>query len=306
MKLGFYYSQDQDWYHPGGGAYGGHWDKAQDGDFDEYLRDVALPQVKEILSNYGPVSVLWFDTPKDMTPDRAKLFLPILALQPQIIFNNRLGGGVKGDTETPEQHIPPKGYPGRDWETCMTINDTWGFKSYDTNFKSTQTLLRNLIDIASKGGNYLLNVGPTSEGIIPQPEVDRLKEVGAWLRVNGESIYGTSPTIFGDEAGAYSPTEKDKNGKPLFIAKWDWRCTTKAPSAGSGQAGKIYIHIFKWPDGKFELDGVKETVTKAYLLADPKRAALEIKQDGTHITITLPITAPDPIASVLCLEIAGT
>jgi alpha-L-fucosidase len=298
MKLGFYYSQNQDWHHPGGGAYGGHWDPAaQDGDFDAYLHNVAVPQVKEILSNYGPIAVLWFDTPKDMTPARAKLFLPLLALQPQIIFNNRLGGGIKGDTETPEQHIPATGFPGRDWETCMTINDTWGYKSYDTNFKSTQTLLRNLIDIASKGGNYLLNVGPTSEGIIPSPEVDRLKEVGAWLKVNGESIYGSHPTIFGDEAGSYSPTEKDKTGKPLFIAKWDWRCTTKQ--------GRIYIHLFKWPDGKFELDGVKETVKKAYLLAHPQQTALDIVQTAGHVTVSLPKTAPDPIASVLCLETAA-
>ena len=143
MKLGFYYSQCQDWHHPGGEAlHGGHWDKAQDGDFDEYLNDVAIPQVKELLTNYGPVSVLWFDTPtKLMTRQRAAEFLPLLDLQPRIIVNNRLGGGFKGDTETPEQHIPPRGYPGRDWETCMTINDTWGYKSYDANFKSTQTLL---------------------------------------------------------------------------------------------------------------------------------------------------------------------
>ena len=153
MKLGFYYSQCQDWHHPGGEALrGGHWDKAQDGDFDEYLNNVAVPQVKELLTNYGPVSVLWFDTPtKLMTPERAAEFLPLLDLQPQIIVNNRLGGGFRGDTETPEQRIPPQGFPpGRDWETCMTINDTWGYKSYDTNFKSTETLLHNPVDIASK------------------------------------------------------------------------------------------------------------------------------------------------------------
>ena len=98
------------------------------------------------------------------------MLLPLLKLQPGIITNNRLGGGYDGDTETPEQEIPATGYPGgRDWETCMTMNDTWGFKSYDHNWKSTETLIRNLIDIASKGGNYLLNVGPTAEGLIPEP-----------------------------------------------------------------------------------------------------------------------------------------
>jgi alpha-L-fucosidase len=296
IRLGFYYSQAQDWNHPGGAAIGGHWDKAQDGDMDAYLKTVAVPQVKELLTNYGPdvPAVLWWDTPIDMTKERAALFQPILATRPDLITNNRLGGGYKGDTETPEQHIPPKGYPGEDWETCMTINNTWGYKSDDTNWKTTETLLRNLIDIASHGGNYLLNVGPTSEGVIPQPEVDRLKAVGAWLKVNGEAIYGCGATCFGEEAGAESPTEKDKNGKPKFIVAWDWRCTT--------QPGKIYIHLFKWPTGTFSLSSVPGTVTKAYLLADPAHTPLKFTQTRSNLTVNLPDKAPDPIASVLCLE----
>ena len=137
---------------------------------DDYIDKVAVPQVREILTHYGEFpAVLWWDTPTDMNKERAEKLLPLLKLKPGIIHNNRLGGGYKGDTETPEQFIPATGYPGRDWETCMTMNDTWGFKSYDHNWKSTETLIRNLVDIASKGGNYLLNVGPTSEGLIPGP-----------------------------------------------------------------------------------------------------------------------------------------
>jgi len=304
MRLGFYYSQAQDWHHPGGAAarHGGrttdHWDPAQDGSFDDYLNNVALPQLREILTHYGPVAVLWFDTPtKSMTPERAARFLPLLELQPQIIVNNRLGGGFKGDTETPEQHIPPQGFPGEDWETCMTINDTWGFKSYDTNFKSTETLLHNLVDIASKGGNYLLNVGPTSEGVIPQPEVDRLATIGAWLKVNGESIYGTGPTPFGAEAGSYDPVKKDpKTGKPLWLPTWDWRCTS-AP-------GKLYIHLLKWPGKTFNLDGVTGSITSAHMLADPAQSSLAIVQSGRHVAVQLPAAASDPIDSVLVLTTA--
>jgi alpha-L-fucosidase len=190
IRLGFYYSQAQDWHHPGGAASGGHWDPAQDGDMTEYIKNIAVPQVKEILTKYGDdvPAVLWWDTPHNMTPERAAMLADLLALKPGIITNNRLGGGYKGDTETPEQHIPATGYPGRDWETCMTMNDTWGFKSYDNNWKPTQTLIRNLCDIASKGGNYLLNVGPTSEGEIPAPSVERLAEVGKWMQVNGAAI----------------------------------------------------------------------------------------------------------------------
>jgi alpha-L-fucosidase len=304
VKLGFYYSQDQDWTAPGGAAFKTgnhdlpthHWDPAQDGDFATYLHTKAIPQLKELLSNYGefPV-VIWFDTPTtDMTPALAGEIVALLNQHPNLIWNNRLGGGYKGDTETPEQFIPAQGYPGRDWEACMTMNDTWGYKSYDTNFKSTETLLRNLIDIASKGGNYLLNIGPDSMGRVPPAEIERLQQVGQWLAVNGEAIYGTHPTLFGDEAGAFSTTEKDKQGKPKFIPAWNWRSTTTADS--------IYIEIFNWNKGNFHIGKVSRTVTGAYLLADTARKPLKFIQTGDGVDISLPNEALDPIATVLVLK----
>ena len=303
IKLGFYYSQDQDWTAPGGAAFktgnhdrpNHHWDAAQDGSFADYLHNKAIPQIKELLSQYGEFpSVIWFDTPTDdMTPELAGEIVALLNQHPNLIWNNRLGGGYRGDTETPEQYIPAKGYPGRDWEACMTINDTWGYKSYDTNFKSPQTLLRNLIDIASKGGNYLLNIGPDAHGNVPPAEVERLHQLGAWLAVNGEAIYGTQPTLFGDEAGAFSPTEKDKDGKPKFTPSWEWRSTTKAD--------KIYIELFQWPQGSFHLDKMPRTVTGAYLLADSNHTPLKLRQVGSAIDVQLPSHALDPIATVLVL-----
>src|SRR5258708_3323267 len=194
--------------------------------------------MKELLSNYGDFpAVIWFDTPtNDMTPGLAGEVVALLNQHPSLIWNNRLGGGYKGDTETPEQYIPAKGYPGRDWESCMTMNDTWGFKSYDTNFKSTETLLRNLIDIASKGGNYLLNISPDSHGIVPAPEAERLQQMGQWLRVNGEAIYNTRATLFDVPTGTFSG-DKDSRGREKFTPTWNWRSTT-APNT-------IYLEIFR-------------------------------------------------------------
>ena len=304
IKLGFYYSQDQDWTAPGGAAYktgnhdlpSHHWDKAQDGDFATYLHTKAIPQMKELLSNYGdfPV-VIWFDTPTaDMTPDLAGEIVTLLNQHPNLIWNNRLGGGYEGDTNTPEQYIPAKGFPGRDWEACMTMNDTWGYKSYDNNFKSTETLLRNLIDIASKGGNYLLNIGPDAKGNVPLPEVERLHEMGQWLAVNGQAIYGTQATLFGAEDGSFSATEKDKNGKPKFIPAWNWRSTTTAH--------KIYIEIFSWPGSTFHLDNVPRHITSAYFLADPMHKPLKFEDNANKLDVHLPAVALDPVATVLVLN----
>jgi alpha-L-fucosidase len=176
----------------------------------------------------------------------------------------------------------------------MTMNDTWGYKSYDTNFKSAETLLRNLIDIASKGGNYLLNIGPDSMGRVPPAEIERLQQVGKWLAANGEAIYGTHPTLFGDEAGGFSTTEKDKEGKPKFIPAWNWRSTTTADN--------IYIEIFNWPSGSFHIGKVPRTVTNAYLLADPAQTPLKFTQTADGVDITLPTHALDSIATVLVLK----
>ena len=280
IKFGVYYSQNLDWHHPGGGTAGEAWDPAQIGDFDAYVKKVSAPQVRELITRYHP-AVLWWDINGPFTPEEVRELTNAFPQDPELIANNRLGGGVPGDTETPEQNIPATGYPGgRDWETCMTINNTWGYKIHDTDFKSTQTLLTNLVDIASKGGNYLLNVGPTAEGVIPAPEVERLQALGAWLKVNGEAIYATSPS-------------------PFKHLSWG-RCTRKT----DGKNTTLYLHIFQWPtDGKLLVPGLTNTVRSAYLLNGRHSVPTASGPDG--VTLTLPTAAPDQISSTVVLKIAG-
>jgi len=279
IKFGLYYSQSQDWVNLGGGT--GNkpaWDDEQKkGDFDTYFKTISQPQVHEILEKYHP-SYLFFDTEYSMTPERAKPFFDLVTNYPDLIMNNRLGGGVLGDTATPEQRIATDPL-GRGFEVCMTINNSWGYNAGDTRFKSAQQLIHNLSDISSKGGNYLLNIGPTSEGIIPQPEIDRLLAIGKWLKTNGEAIYAT-------EAGPYV------DGLP-------WGRVTQKAQPNGGMT--LYLHVWNWPaDGKILLPGVKQSARSGRLLANG--AAVTTAMTDAGLVVTLPGSAPDPDASVAELE----
>jgi alpha-L-fucosidase len=306
IKLGFYYSQAQDWNNPGGAASrkvasegwanpdsaridaytaanNGHWDPAQTTKtMSQYINEVAVPQVKELLTNYGDVAVLWWDTPTNMTDEYAEKFNELLKLQPNIITNDRLKRpNYPGDYKTPEQRIPNLNeLDGKDWETCMTMNETWGYKSYANNWKSAETLVRNLIDIASKGGNYLLNVGPKADGTFPQESIDLLKQVGDWMKVNGEAIYNTEASPFG-----------------LFA--WG-RCTQKANANNT----TLYFSVFEWPkDGKLVIPGLKNKVTAATLLANNKTLKTSAGSEG--LVVEVPASESDKIATVIKVKLTG-
>ena len=173
-----------------------------------------MPQVKELLTNYGPIGLIWFDVPTLMTPERSQRLADLVrSLQPDTLINSRLGPGGYHDYQSRgDNEIPARVTPGA-WETAATINDTWGYKKDDHHWKTPEDICFKLVDIVSKGGNYLLNVGPDGDGFIPQPSQDILRKVGAWLKVNGEAIYGAGRTPFGDELGAPIPGKKDKRGR---------------------------------------------------------------------------------------------
>ena len=277
MKLGFYYSQAQDWYHPGGAVSGNkEWDSTHIGNMEKYIDEVALPQVKEILSNYGDVAILWWDTPTNMTRSMTQKLAAVANQYPNLITNNRLGAGMGGDLETPEQFIPATGFPGRNWEVCMTMNGHWGYNAWDDRWKSTKELTQKLVDIVSKGGNFLLNVGPNAYGVIPEVCQQTLREIGEWLQLNGESVYGTSAS-------------------PFPFLSWG-RATRK------GQT--IYLHVFDWPKNKQLEVPLGNKINRAYLLVD-KSNPIKVIASKTSSFLQLPAFSPDKMSAVIAIEFEG-
>ncbi len=296
IRLCFYHSI-MDWHHPDWGTRRAWNDKATGTpDMDRYVTYMK-GQLRELLTGYGPIGILWFDGEweKPWTHERGvDLYNYVRGLQPKIIINNRVGkarSGMAGmdqgaqrvgDYGTPEQEIPPTGFgPGVDWESCMTMNKHWGYNKHDQNWKSSTVLIRNLIDCASKGGNYLLNIGPTSEGVFPEPSIQRLADIGDWMKVNHEAIYGTQASPF---------------------QKLAWgRCTRK--DLGKSKT-RLYLHVFDWPtDGKLVIQGLTNKPLKAVMLNGNQK--LEFACAENQVAIAVPENAPDRNATVIALDIKG-
>jgi alpha-L-fucosidase len=274
IKFGFYYSQFQDWYEPDGGK--NTWDFVEaKKDYQKYYREKAIPQLKELLTNYGPLGIVWFDTPGGMTKEQTRAFISELrVLQPQSLFSSRVGQGLGDYKDFGDSEVPPVPIKGA-WESIYTHNDSWGYIEHDMNFKSSKEIIRLLANVASKGGNLMLNVGPDGKGDIPPYSIQFLKETGKWLDKNGESIYSTT---YG------------------FIPAQPWGVTTAKP-------GKLFLHVLIRPkNGKLVVPDFTNPVTKIYALVNKKE--LSFTRNGKNIVINIP-PQNDDANTVFVIEYTG-
>ena len=273
MPLGFHYSQALDWWHPGGGQFDQPWDETQRGSLDTYLEKVSLPQIKELIANYGPVASFFFDTPVGMNPMRAAAIQAVLS--PSTLINDRLYQGSPGSFLSYEGNLPATPDRERPWELCLSINDTWGFKSSDQNWKSSAWLLKILVDSASRGGNVLLNVGPDADGRIPEPAANVLLQIGAWMSKNGESIH-------------------DTRRSPFPTIPWNGGCTVRSLSSGNTE---LYVHLYDQSSGgDLRLAGLSNEVISARLL--PNGPDIKTTLQGNSQVLKLPQLAKDVISVV--------
>ena len=285
MILGIYYSQMQDWEDENG--WGNDWDfkPNEEKDFEKYFYQKVKPQVKELLTNYGDVGIMWFDTPYVMAKELCtELRDFVKEQQPECLVNGRIGYKLGDYRQMADNEIPVCSFRG-DWETPMTLNDTWGFSEVDQNWKSAADVLGRLVNVVGKGGNLLLNIGPDKNGIVPAESCKVLDEVGQWLKVNGTSIYGCNSALD-------------------FQYELPWGRMT-------GKEGKLFLHVFKYPEFPYEIlvTGLKTKIISVYLLNG--KTPLEFFQsyeparDEYRFRILLPENGEIGLDLVICAEYEG-
>jgi alpha-L-fucosidase len=274
LRLGFYHSQTLDLHERD--AVGNTWDWPEGGrNFPRYLKTKVVPQVEELLRGYGPIGGVWFDVPGPITRDESQMLVDLVhRLQPECLVNSRIGNGL-GDYDTlGDQEIPRLPRPGL-WESVDTHNDTWGYAWYDHNWKSAREIAERLVRVVSRGGTYMLNVGPDGTGRIPDQSARILREVGRWVHENEAAIHGADPTPFG----------------PLAWGE----CTARGNT--------LFLHVLQWPaNGRLIVPGLKTSAKSAHLAG---AGELTVRHSAEAMTITVPRNRPDALIPVVVLELAA-
>lgn len=269
IGLGFYYSQNQDWHEINS------WDSSKkDVEFEPYFENKCKVQVKELLTNYGDIALIWFDTPGNMTKEQSLSLVDITnSLQPKALINSRIGNGV-GDYVTFGDHqIPPANIPGL-WESINTTNDSWGATWYDKNWKGPEQIAQDLVSVVARGGNYMLNLGPLSDGTMPADISEFLRISGIWVKKHEEAIYGALPSPW-------------KRG-------FSWGdCTQKG--------NKLYLFVFDWEPGvSINIYGLKNKISAAVVGGEKIDF---IQDDKGWTTFNLPMRKQQELIEVIELEI---
>jgi len=276
LKFGFYYSQFLDWHEPDGG--GNTWDFPKDKkNYQKYYAEKSIPQIQELLSNYGPLDLIWFDMPGGLNRTQTLAFMAqVRQLQPDCLISSRVGNGLGDFRDLGDSELPSRVMDGP-WEALFTHNDSWGFVKNDFDFKSPREILHLLAYTSARGGNLILNVGPDGTGRIPEISQRYLRQVGRWLAVNGESIFATT----------HSP-----------IPDQPWGVATL-------KTNRLFLHVFERPrDGIIFVPGFDARSKRAVMLVNGRR--LKWEQVGDDLKIHLPAELPDADDTVVAVDFTGT
>ncbi|MFA6290937.1 MAG: alpha-L-fucosidase [Victivallales bacterium] len=274
LGLGFYYSQYLDWHEKD--AAGNDWEFSEPRNFEHYMNTKALPQIKELLTNYGPVALIWFDTPGSITREASQsLYDLIHRLQPECLVNSRIGNGLGDYSSLGDQEVPLVVSDGL-WETVDTHNDTWAYSRHDHHWKSPYEIISRLVRVASLGGTYMLNVGPTGKGVIPPESATILRLAGKWIKIHAETIYGCQRS-------------------PISLQPW---------GVATMQPQTMYLHVLEWPKNwNLIVPDIRLQSPQATVFATGEK--LQLSQRKGIITIKIPPLAPVSPVTVICLKFSG-
>ena len=276
LGFGFYYSQNMDWNEKD--ARGNNLDfNPKEADFDKYFKDKCEPQVKELVTQYGDLAVMWFDTPGNMSKAHSMALVDLVRKnQPRCLINSRIGNGVGDYSSLGDMEIPPKNVKGL-WECVATTNNSWSYAWYDQNWKSALQIAKNVISVVARGGTYMLNIGPRGDGSIPENAQESLLEAGTWIKNHSVTIYGASA----------SPWQK----------AFSWGDVTV-------QNNKLYLHIYEWPkNGRIYLPGLSNSLSKASVLGSTSK--VNVTKEGDWTVVHVSKEQPSAMIPVIQLSYEG-